>query len=154
MNVTQAQLSWALGRDTGTSSKTIFSVMTGSELDRSDVPYDPDDFGRCYRLLVLFPEWIPRLKEVADIYPEWGPMVREWDKLTTEYITAKNSPPEPSTRQDAWSKLYNHMSALIDEGRIAAGWKNPIPGTWVCPKRNIQSVELSTGVTISMETSK
>jgi hypothetical protein len=141
MNLTQAQLDWICGHDTGTSSKTIFSVMTGVEAIRADVPYDPDDFGRCYRLLALVPEWRPRLQEVADRYAEWGPMVREWDQLTAEYITAKNSPPEPSTRQDAWSKLYEHMSKLIDEGRLAAGWTNTSPGCWRGPA-NQMTVEI------------
>jgi hypothetical protein len=151
MNVTKEQLNWILGSDTGISSKTIFSVMTGSALERADVPYDGDDFGRCYRLLVLFPEWRSRLQEVSDQYKEWGPLVREWDKLTEEYIEAKNSPP-PHFR--TWKTLYEHMSQLIDEGRLVAGWTKTGPGCWRGPSRNIQSVEFGTGITISMEIKK
>jgi hypothetical protein len=49
---------WLQGRDTGTSSVTICSVITGlpSHHGHYDVPHDPDDFGRCYRLLKLLPE--------------------------------------------------------------------------------------------------
>jgi len=141
MNLTQAQLDWICGHDTGTSSKTIFSVMTNVKAMRADVPYDPDDFGRCHRLLVLVPEWRSRLQEVADQYAEWGPIVREWDKLTEEFITAKNAPPSPSIKQTAWSTLYEHMNTLIDEGRIAAGWTQTGPGCWRGPK-NEMSVEI------------
>jgi hypothetical protein len=50
-----------------------------------DVPCDPDDFGRCYRLLRLFPTWRARLGEVSAKYPRWKPMVDAWDELTALY---------------------------------------------------------------------
>ncbi len=78
---------WILSRDTGISSQTIWGVMVGAlpfaEADHfSDVPHDYGDFGRCKRLLRHFPEWRPRLADVARHYPEWWPLVREWDALT------------------------------------------------------------------------
>lgn len=41
---------WIAGRDTGRSSATIWSVMTGKPTHYSgfDAPYDPADFGRCF----------------------------------------------------------------------------------------------------------
>lgn len=42
-------IDWLLGGDTGVSSKTILSVMTGSEMARPGAPLDGDDFGRCMR---------------------------------------------------------------------------------------------------------
>ena len=110
---------WLLGGDTGTSSETICAVMTGSKIDDADVPYDAGDFGRCYRLLTAFPAWRARLPEVAARYPEWAPLVREWDSLTAEYIANK--------------PMYERLRALIDEGRIAAGWESPAPGYWIGP---------------------
>ena len=77
---------WLRGRDTGTSSLTIFSVMNNQVVTKHyDLPHDPDDFGRCYRLLKLFPSWKNRLSEVVKRFPEWGPMVREWDTITKLY---------------------------------------------------------------------
>lgn len=112
-------IEWLLSGDTGISSKTICCVMTGSEWGEGhfgpDVPYDPSDFGRCYRLLALFPDWKPRLKEVADKYPIWGPLVSAWDELTALY--------EKELPKGSAPILYHRMKALIDEGRIAAGWK-------------------------------
>src|ERR1017187_10180744 len=44
----QSPEEWAIGRDTGTSSLTIYPAITGNTSRRIDIPYDPDDFGRCY----------------------------------------------------------------------------------------------------------
>lgn len=80
---------WLLSGDTGISSETIFRVMVGSTAPvawgKADIPYDPSDFGRCYRLLQLFPEWRNRLPEVANRFPDWEPFVKEWDSLTALY---------------------------------------------------------------------
>lgn len=76
---------WIRGCDTGISSKTIFSVMTGNAIDRTDIPYDCSDFGRCYRLVEMFPEWKSRLNEVSNIYPKWEPIIKNWDYLSSLY---------------------------------------------------------------------
>lgn len=80
---------WLLSHDTGISSKLICQVMTRSgfttsRLDAS-TPSDPDDFGRCYRLLRRFPSWRERMDEVAHHYPHWRPMVEAWDELSAMY---------------------------------------------------------------------
>lgn len=100
---------WARSRDTGVSSWTIYSVMKGmnSTLDRYAPPQDPADFGRCYRLLKLFPEWESRLPEVAARFPEWSGLVRAWSNLSTIY--------ESSLEGDR-SKLYNAIQDLLKEG--------------------------------------
>jgi len=95
---------WAKGRDTGTSSMTIYSVMMGVPVDRADVPHDPDDFGRCYRLLQLFPAWKTRLDEVAARYPAWRSLVQEWDALESLY--------EDALRSDSGAALYARLQAL------------------------------------------
>lgn len=117
-------IGWLLSNDTGTSSKTICAVMTGSDIPRPDVPYDLDDFGRCYRLLKLFPEWVERMPEVGRKFPEWGPMVAEWEKLMGMYaagcdedgrLTRGNARPR--------QKLHGRLVELVEAGRLAAGWK-------------------------------
>lgn len=72
---------WLAGDDTGVSSLTIYSVMTGVRVRHTGVPLDADDFGRCHRLLGLFPEWRARLGEVAARYPEWRGLVDAWGDL-------------------------------------------------------------------------
>ena len=83
---------WIVNGEVGTSSNTIWAVMMGAVMEnnkdawwRYDVPHDPDDFSRCWKLLMLFPEWRKRLSEVASIFPKWIPFVKEWDKLTRMY---------------------------------------------------------------------
>ena len=111
-------IDWLMGDDTGISSKTIFSVMMDCAIDRADVPYDPADFGRCYRLLKQFPEWESRLGEVSSKYPAWTPMVDSWSELSLIY-EAKD-----------YTKLYKKMQELVDAGRILDGWKQTHPGCW------------------------
>ena len=109
---------WILGSDTGVSSKTIWAVMVGVIIKETqcgsengyDIPHDPDDFGRCYRLLKLFPEWKKRLKEIAKFLPKWRPMIREWRKMTVLY------------EEDKLKTLYDLMQELESEGMLADGW--------------------------------
>lgn len=81
---------WAAGRDTGLSSLTIYHVMTGNPVADGwySTPSDPSDFGRCYRLLKLFPQWKPRLPEVAAKFPEWKRLISEWGELEKMYEEA------------------------------------------------------------------
>ena len=102
---------WIRSGDTGTSSKTIWYVMMGLPWADSwgpSPPWDPDDFGRCYRLLVEFPQWRERLGEVAARYRSWGPLVREWARLTDLYEEEAPSGTAP--------KLYAAVKELLKEG--------------------------------------
>lgn len=66
-------LFWSLSGDTGNSSRTIASHMTGIPAkDMTMPPSDASDRGRCIRLLELIPEWIPRLQELAREKPTEG----------------------------------------------------------------------------------
>jgi len=138
---------WIIFGKVGTSSKTIWAVLTGvvTEYVNSwefDVPHDPDDFSRCYALLCHFPEWKPRLAEVANIFPKWRPFVREWEKLTEMYheysislaLADEEKPKHPILakrhRHIAWEKIYSFMRNLEDEGLVLDGWVQTGPGSW------------------------
>jgi hypothetical protein len=101
---------WAEGRDTGVSSFTIWAVMTGlpSPMKSLDVPYDPADFGRCYRLLKLMPEWRPRLGRVTKHCARWRPFVDAWDELTALY--------EEELPTGTCPRLYARMKELEKAG--------------------------------------
>jgi hypothetical protein len=107
---TTTPLQWFLGRDTGTSSLAIFEVMTGTKSPHRSYsfPLDPDDFGRCYRLLNLFPEYRLRLPEVAERFPAWRPMVARWDEMTALY--------EEELPRGTAPKLYELMQELRPGG--------------------------------------
>jgi hypothetical protein len=84
-------IGWLTNCDTGISSKTIWSVMMCRSVGRTDVPLDPADFGRCYRLLQIMPSWRARLPEVAAKYPEWAPLVGRWDDIERLYLEELSS---------------------------------------------------------------
>lgn len=125
-------MGWLLGDDTGISSRTIMAVMMGetvTSIGGPGVPQDPADFGRCWRMLRLFPEFRERLSEVAQKYPAWTGLVREWDTLTAMFEKAKGA---GETRM---SDLYQKMQDLVDEGRLADGWEKVGDHSWVKRQR-------------------
>jgi len=88
-------IAWVIGDDTGASSITLWSVMVGFPIDKSpSIPYDSDDFGRCYRLLNLIPksQHHETLLKAAKAYPNWKPFAREWEKLVELYEHIHPSP--------------------------------------------------------------
>lgn len=99
-------MAWLHNGDTGISSETIWSVMTGRQVKRTGVPQDPADFGRCYRLLKVMPSWRSRMSEVATAYPGWAPLVAVWDELTALYEEEMHLPQAP--------KLYARMKDLVE----------------------------------------
>lgn len=102
---------WIGSRWTGVSSATIWTVMTGipSPYNRYDIPYDPSDFGRCYKLLEMFPFWRSRLEEVSKRFPFWAPFVRDWDELTALYRQAIE------TKRSTSLELYERLKTLVAE---------------------------------------
>lgn len=116
-------IEWLLTNDTCASSKAICAVMTGSDIPLPEYPLTPDDFGRCYRLLKLFPEWVERMPEVTHHFPEWGPLAKDWGNLVELYekccdkggrLPQKDSP----SRQ----RLTNRMMELAEKVQVDAGW--------------------------------
>lgn len=99
---------WFNGRDTGTSSLTIYSVFmhTDSPHGQYNIPSDPEDFGRCYRLLKIMPQWRFGLQQVADNFPAWQPLVDHWDELTALY--------EEELPDGTAPRLYARMKELRD----------------------------------------
>lgn len=102
----QNALNWIASDDTGISSKTIWAVMMNAEIDYAHVPWDPADFGRCYRLLEAVPEWKPRLGEVAKKYPAWTGLVENWPELEALYLEELPTGKAP--------KLYQRMKQLTE----------------------------------------
>lgn len=84
---------WCFSGDTGISSKTIVAVALNvpwpwgyHATQRQDAPYDPSDFGRCYRLLKSIPELREMAFPVLRRRPEWKGLVENWDELTKVYL--------------------------------------------------------------------
>jgi hypothetical protein len=100
--------------DAGLSSRTLVSVLVPALRDvcrahngsfgLGDFPYDPADFGRCYRALKLIPGGIERLHEVSNAYPEWTGLVDNWEELTQLY--------ELELPKGTAPRLYQRMKEL------------------------------------------
>ena len=99
---------WMRYGEVGTSSETIWSVLSGHPIRDPGLPGDPDDFRRCHLLLEALPWWRGRLPEVAVVYPEWGPMVREWPRMTELFLEELPTGRAP--------RLYELMQKLREEG--------------------------------------
>jgi hypothetical protein len=99
---------WPTSRDTGISSATIYQVFTGHAVyHETGIPRDPADFGRCYRLLRLAPEWEGHLSEIVRAFPEWFPFVREWSRLNEMYRDA--------LKTNDGKEMYDFMQTLRAE---------------------------------------
>jgi hypothetical protein len=108
-----AEDAWLNGCDTGISSRAIFALMTGRhDVARgwgTDHPHDPDDFGRCHRLLKKFPAWRARIWEMGALSSEWAQLANHWDELEALFEEE-----EPTGRAP---KLYARMHELTQEPR-------------------------------------
>lgn len=119
---------WIFKGEVGTSSKTIWGVMMGlvkgtRRCDWNyDIPHDPDDFKRCYKLLTIFPEWRERLHEVGDVFPKWRPYIREWDKMEKLFIEEGYTGKCP--------KLYELMQSIYPEAMNLDGWVKTGEGSY------------------------
>lgn len=100
----QSEVEWWHGTDTGLSSKCIWLHMRGGT-ERKDHPLDPDDFGRCYRLLKLFPAWRKRIREMGEVSPQWRRLAKHWRELERLY--------EQELPTGTAPRLYARMQELI-----------------------------------------
>lgn len=108
---------WIVSSDTGISSRVIWAVMMGVSLEvmpHASIPHDPPDFGRCYRLLEVMPEWRDRLEEVADKCSRWRPLVEHWSELETMYEACLDQEGRYDGSTDAAKVMYDRMKELTD----------------------------------------
>ena len=85
-------IEWIATHHVGVSSKTMWTALMGVTAEpaqpfiRYDIPYDCDDFSRCYDLVKFcninpvsdFPKILQR-------FPWYAPIIRNWDKLSDMY---------------------------------------------------------------------
>lgn len=99
---------WLASWDTGISSRTIWSYFMNRPMRDRDVPQDPEDFGRCSRLLAKFPKWRNELSSFAEANPTWEGLVSNWDEL--EALYAKELPTGRAP------KLFQRIQELTGKG--------------------------------------
>lgn len=121
MEVKKEWLEWLASGDTGISSETMFSAITGVPVQRNDVPHDIGDFGRCHRMLKAtnlrdqigkvvekFPSWTPYIDcwiELENLYEE----CRKWEKLSQEEQKAMKKKKYFEVPNDKFWKLMEEL---------------------------------------------
>ncbi len=120
---------WALGGDSGQSSKALVMAITGARViancDAKSPPWDPSDFGRCSRVLAKFPELRAGLSKVAALSPIWAAYVEHWDELEALYAQDVEHVRQHGKGTSAWRHangidpyvMYNRMCELRGEER-------------------------------------
>ena len=100
---------WPGCGDDGLSSTAIWSHMVGQHCARYDTPDDPDDFGRCSRLLAApwAIGWRGRMLEMGRYGDAWARLAAHWDDL--EALFAEEAPTGNAPR------LYARMKQLQGE---------------------------------------
>lgn len=75
-------LQWLASNDTGESSKNIAFEYLGERMRvKSFAPLDPDDLGRCLRLIKAIPECRAAVDSLGKQYEKWAIAARHWDEL-------------------------------------------------------------------------
>ena len=142
---------WIIEGEVGTSSKTIWAVMMGVVKEKRecnwdyDTPKDPDDFKRCWKLIMSIPEWRPRLPEVAAIFSKWIPFIREWNKLETmlkDWLINNEAywelPYAKRKHYQFTDGIYDFMQKLDKEAMILDGWIEDAPDCYHKDKKEEQ----------------
>lgn len=92
MNKTK-MLEWIGTRHVGISSRTMWCALMGVARDGDgshsgfDVPYDWDDFSRCYDLVTYGEVTKEELQKVVEAFPFYKPIIDRWDELVEAYLS-------------------------------------------------------------------
>jgi hypothetical protein len=78
-------IEWLINGEFGISSKTIAASVLRLNYKRADIPYDKDDFGRCYKLVKFADIPLSELKILAERHPDWKLIVENWEQLIYRY---------------------------------------------------------------------
>lgn len=92
MNKTK-MLEWIGTRHVGVSSRTMWCALMGVARDGDschdgfDVPYDWDDFSRCYDLVMYGEVTKEELQKVVEAFPYYKLIIDRWDELVEAYLS-------------------------------------------------------------------
>lgn len=133
MEVKESWMNWLASHDTGVSSKTMFSAITGVPTDACDIPYDIADVGRCVRMLRALPDLRPQIEKVMIKHKEWMPFIDCWKELERRYdeCVAFEALPEEEKNKMKKKKYFHSpndstwhlMSELVTASRYLRGWR-------------------------------
>lgn len=90
---------WLASDDVRMSSKFMASVLSGQFHAEFAIPYDPEDLGRCLRMIQAAPELTPRIDEMRKHGPMWTAVADKWDRWTA------------MINEEQYQALYEEMRA-------------------------------------------
>ena len=105
---------WRASDDTGMSSLYMASVIWGGG-DKYAEPSDPDDFGRCYRLILAVPGTRERLHMMAEKSAYWKLLYQHWVELEKHYEYQLND--KETNRKKKKYPCWDMMQALQAEAQ-------------------------------------
>lgn len=116
---------WIVFGHVGMSSKTMWAVVSNTlntenvKKFRVEIPYDKDDFSRCYTLWKECNLSDTDLRKIKELCPIWTPFIDNWYELVRRY--------------ESNDEMYEYMSELVEQGRLKAGWIKTSPNSWKMP---------------------
>jgi hypothetical protein len=119
MTDVERRTAWLKLHDSGLSSCCIADKMCGM-VPTGHYPHDGDDFGRCERLLILYPCWRARLGEMSSVNGHWAALVARWDEVAEawRHDVELSRTKGRNAKRDEW-KCYDLMRSILD-GAAAA----------------------------------
>ena len=112
---------WLASDDTGLSSKSLAKEFLGLPHDDGDrmwrgihSPSDPDDIGRCFRLIEACPAVRNAVKSLGEKSETWKKLSERWDEI---YTSMDNEVGIHWQKAHKAPKTYDLMRVVI-EGRV------------------------------------
>lgn len=112
MTDSERRAAWLKMHDNGRSSECIADKMCGL-IPTGDYPRDGSDFGRCERLLILYPEWRARLDEMHDVSKQWHALVSRWPEIVEAWRHDTDLWRRNPKQRDGWL-CYPLMRSILD----------------------------------------
>ncbi|WP_028898468.1 hypothetical protein [Prevotella sp. HUN102] len=118
----QKMIQWIATHHVGISSKTMWSALMQVEIDPNvsyDIPYDVDDFSRCYDLYRFAKLDLNDLRKIEKVFPYWKPIIDVWSNLATAYIGL------------CYKRVNEILDSTRDEVMRLKGYKKVSQNSWV-----------------------
>lgn len=90
---------WLASDDVGMSSKFMASILTGQFSAEFAIPHDPDDLGRCIRMIQAIPELKGTIHLMCSHGTMWTAVANNWERWSEMY------------QAERWENLYDEMKA-------------------------------------------
>lgn len=133
MTITTKQAEWLASSNTGISSETMFSAITGVPVKYYDIPHDIHDVGRCINMLKELPEFRPLIKRVFEKHIAWMPFIDCWKELESIYKECQKFDKltkeerrkflRRKLNQDPYERARELISNLKTASRYLEGWR-------------------------------